>query len=80
MTTLNRGPESERIEGGDPTFRVEIEHDGHSMAVPDCELMEREEAVRMARYLRENNAMVDALRVVNERTGFTVDEWRRDTR
>jgi hypothetical protein len=73
-----RGPRLEQIDGGDPTFRVEVEsRTGKRMIAPGCELMQSHEATAAARLLARNilaaTSDVRHVHVVNERTGFTRD-------
>jgi hypothetical protein len=75
---MSRGPRLEQIDGGDPTFRVEVEGPtGKRMTVPDCELMQSHEATEKARSLARRllgpNSDTRHVCVVNERTGFTRD-------
>lgn len=77
-----RGPALEQIEGGDRTFRVEVEYlDGSRETVPGYEILDSHvasEAYRklwMKVYCRIPG--VAALCVVNERTGVARDRISR---
>jgi hypothetical protein len=80
----DRGPKLEQIEGGDPTFRVEVEYnlrDSTSrVMLGSLECLTHAEAMDRARsWWTHNRDIPYVLRicVVNERTGFTTDEISR---
>jgi hypothetical protein len=79
------GPKLEQIDGGDPTFRVEVEirfpstGEEDRILLPGMELLDHAGAMTAARDVwakQKDRLSPELLRVcvVNERTGFTSDE------
>jgi hypothetical protein len=75
---MSRGPRAEQIDGGDPTFRVEVEtYSGRKIIVEDAQLLPHHEASKLARSLAGRvlgpGGAIRCVRVVSERTGFAKD-------
>lgn len=75
---MSRSPRAEQIDGGDPTFRVELEMvTGKRQIWQDAEALTSSRASEIARDVARRvlgaTSFVKHVCVVNERTGFTRD-------
>ncbi len=75
---MSRGPRAEQIDGGMPTYRVEIESwDGTRRLIPDAEILTHEQARTVQREAARQlgpSPNPRRIAIVNERSGFTCDE------
>lgn len=74
---MSRGPLLEQIDGCDPTFRVVADRKDGKTVVVDELLLHHEARPVYLQYWDAHKDELDAVRIVNERSGFTVDELRR---